>query len=231
MTAVRPSGQICLSINGRTVEEVVRAAQDHGHDADLIEIRLDLLTVPEVTPFIEALTKPLLFTNRPGWEGGAWQGAEEDRVALLLDAVRAGAAYVDIELKAPKKSFARLVELTGSCDTAAIVSWHNFKETPGTEQLLAVLDEMAESGADIGKIVTTAHDYTDTLRVLALQLRAKELGFPLACFAMGSAGQISRAATLSLGGVLTYGATDRASCTAPGQLTVAELRSLQEMLR
>jgi 3-dehydroquinate dehydratase-1 len=231
MSAVIPSGQICLSIHGKTVAEVLRVAQAHGHDADLIEIRLDLLAAPEVVPFTEGLTMPLLFTNRPTWEGGAWQGLEGDRVALLLEAVRAGASYVDIELRAPGESLFQIMEATGSCDCATIVSWHDFAETPETDQLLGILAEMADSGADIGKIVTTAHDYADTLRVLGLQLAAKDLGFPLACFSMGKAGQISRAATLSLGGVLTYGAADRGACTAPGQLGVAELRALQEMLR
>jgi 3-dehydroquinate dehydratase-1 len=230
MSDMSVSGQICLSINGRTVEEVLRVAQTHGHHADLVEIRLDLLSEPEVTSFTESLDMPLLFTNRPSWEGGEWQGSEEDRVALLLEAIHAGAAYVDIELRAPKDSFAAITRASAQCRCATIVSWHNFTETPGDEHLHAVLHEMADSGATIGKIVTTAHHYTDTLRVLGLQLMAQQLAFPLACFAMGQAGQISRAATLSLGGVLTYGAADRASCTAPGQLGVAELRSLQEML-
>ncbi len=225
------SGQICLSINGTTVDEVLRVARKYGHDADLIEIRLDLLSDPEVGSFARAIDLPLLFTNRPDWEGGGWHGAEEGRLELLLQAIGAGARYVDIELRASKDSLIQIVKAVASCDCSTIVSWHNFSDTPAQGELIDVLQQMAESGADIGKIVTTAHDYTDVLRVLSLQLTAKELGFSLACFCMGKAGQVSRAATLNLGGVLTYGAADSASCTAPGQLTVAELRTMQEMLR
>ncbi len=229
MDAVTNSGKICLSINGTSVDEVLRVANDHGGGADLIEIRLDLLKKPEVAVFTESLDLPLLFTNRPDWEGGGWQGSEEDRIGMLLGAIGAGAAYVDIELQAPEESRSQIVAAAGP-DCAVIVSWHNFAETPDDEALRGVLTQMAESGAGIGKIVTTAHDYTDVLRVLHLQLKAKELGFPLACFSMGKAGQISRAATLSLGGVLTYGAADPESCTAPGQLTVAALREIQGIL-
>ncbi len=224
-------GQICLSINGRSVDEVLRVAEMHGHYADLIEIRLDLLSEPELDVFVETLDLPLLFTNRPDWEGGEWCGSEENRVGLLLKGMEAGARYIDIELQAPEDSFAKVVETAATCDCSVIVSGHNFTETPDQEQLLAIVHGMAESGADIGKVVTTAHDYSDVLRVLSLQLEAMKLGFPLACFCMGKAGQISRAATLNLGGLLTYGAADRASCTAPGQLTVAELRSVQEILK
>jgi 3-dehydroquinate dehydratase-1/3-dehydroquinate dehydratase/shikimate dehydrogenase len=223
------SGQICLSISGTTVAEVL--GKGRGHDADLIEIRLDLLETPEVQPFFDGFDLPLLFTNRPEWEGGEWRGSEEERLGLLVQAVLAGAAYVDIELSAPKESFTQIMQTASDTTCKSIVSWHNFDETPGQSKLIAVLQQMAESGADIGKIVTTAHDYTDTLRVLSLQIMAQELDFPLACFAMGEAGQVSRAATLNLGGVLTYGAADAQSCTAPGQLTVAKLREVQEILR
>jgi 3-dehydroquinate dehydratase-1/3-dehydroquinate dehydratase/shikimate dehydrogenase len=213
------------------VAEVLNLAEVHGHHADLLEIRLDLLMEPEIAVFVEALDLPLLFTNRPRWEGGAWDDSEEDRVGLLLQAVASGAQYVDIELRASSESFARIIRGAAGTDCKTITSWHDFQETPDQHQLLAVLQKMAESGADMGKIVTTAHDYTDALRVLSLQIRASELNFPLACFAMGSPGQMSRIATLGLGGVLTYGAADSASCTAPGQLTVAELRSVQEILQ
>ncbi|MDA3786124.1 MAG: type I 3-dehydroquinate dehydratase, partial [Deltaproteobacteria bacterium] len=80
-------------------------------------------------------------------------------------------------------------------------------------------------------MVTMARDHTDCLRVLGLQLLAAKERFPLAAFCMGQAGKISRAATLELGGVLTYAAADRQSCTAPGQLTLAELHTIQELVR
>ena len=231
MVSDAKSGQICLSINGTSVDDVFRVIQQYGHDADLVEIRLDLLKTPEVTAFFDATTLPLLFTNRPEWEGGAWRGSEEERVALLFQAIKAGAAYVDIEHRASEESFQQIIDATAETDCLTITSWHNFTDTPGQKQLESLVLEMAKSGADIGKIVTTAGDHTDALRVLSLQLLAGELGFPLACFSMGKAGQMSRAATLGLGGVLTYGASDPESCTAPGQLTVAELRVIQEMVR
>ena len=43
---------------------------------------------------------------------------------------------------------------------------------------------------------------------------------------MGKAGVISRAATLELGGFMTYAASDTGEITAPGQLSVSALRSI-----
>lgn len=223
--------KICLSIAEPSVAGALAVARKLQGGADIVEIRLDLLEQPAVQPFVEGLTVPLLFTNRPQWEGGNWQGPEEERIALLVEAIESGAAYVDIELMASEESRGRIFAAAASAPTKTIVSWHNFSETPNDDLLAGILSRQCQSGADIGKMVTMAHDYSDSLRVLALQLLAAREQFPLAAFCMGQAGKISRAATLELGGVLTYGAVDRESCTAPGQLSVDDLRTIQELVR
>ncbi len=222
---------ICLSIAEPSLDGALVVARQAQGRADVIEIRLDLLEQPAVQPFVDAIQTPLLFTNRAQWEGGNWQGPEEERVALLVEAIERGAAYVDIELMAPEQSRSQILSAAVATKTRVIVSWHNFDETPDDETLADIFNRQRQSGADIGKMVTMAHDYSDSLRVLALQLLAAQEQFPLAAFCMGQAGKISRAATLELGGVLTYGAADRQSCTAPGQLSVDELRTIQGLVR
>ena len=93
----------------------------------------------------------------------------------------------------------------------------------------AIFYQMVASGADIGKIVTTARSQTDAVRVLALQERAAEADFPLCSFCMGSAGKITRFATLYLGGYMTYGAVDYKAATAPGQYSIEHLNHLLEL--
>lgn len=222
---------ICLSIAEPSLAGALAAARRFEDRADLIEIRLDLLDQPEVQPFLDGLTTPLLFTNRPQWEGGSWQGSEEERIALLVAAVDSGAAYVDIELLAPDESRRQILAAAAAARSKVIVSWHNFTDTPDDGVLADIFRRQRQSGADIGKMVTMAHSYSDSLRVLGLQLLAAHENFPLAAFCMGQAGKISRAATLELGGVLTYAAADRQSCTAPGQLSVDDLRTIQELVR
>jgi 3-dehydroquinate dehydratase-1 len=222
---------ICLSIAEPNLAKALAAAQRFEEQADVIEIRLDLLEQPAVQPFVDAIKTPLLFANHPQWEGGSWQGTEEDRIALLVEAIEKGAAYVDIELLSPEESLRRIVDTAASAQTKVIVSWHHFDETPADEALVDIFRRQLKSGADIGKMVTMADDYSDNLRVLSLQLLAAKEQFPLAAFCMGQAGKISRAATLELGGVLTYAAVDQQSCTAPGQLSIDELHTIQELVR
>ncbi|MEN8141950.1 MAG: type I 3-dehydroquinate dehydratase [Thermodesulfobacteriota bacterium] len=225
-----PHSAIVLSIAEDNVARALGVARPLQGLADIIEIRLDTLAEPALEPFVQGLTTPLLFTNRPAWEGGQWQGAEEARLDLLCQAANAGAALVDLELRAPDQSWQRLLAESGpSC--AVVASWHDFSSTPTAPELEAILLEMKGRGADLAKIVTTAHDYRDVLRVLGLQMVAAQENMPLAAFAMGEAGRISRAATLELGGALTYAAADQASATAPGQLTVAQIRQIQGILQ
>jgi 3-dehydroquinate dehydratase-1/3-dehydroquinate dehydratase/shikimate dehydrogenase len=79
-------------------------------------------------------------------------------------------------------------------------------------------------------LVTTAKDHHDVLSVLQLQVDAEELNLPLIAFCMGSAGVISRLATLKLGGYMTYCAPNEREATAPGQIPAGVMRSLMQSL-
>lgn len=223
-------GKICVSLAGVDVAALVEQARQIGDQADVIEVRLDSMLRPEVAKCCTVLDKPLLFTNRPLWEGGAFEGSEERRILPLLEAVRREAAYVDFELRANRRLRKRLLAGMEISSTQMILSWHNFDTTPSQAELEQVLVEMMESGAHIGKIVTTAHSMEDALRVLRLQEQAKEADFPLSCFCMGTTGRISRLATLYLGGYMTYTCLNDAQATAPGQLSLEKLQSLISLL-
>ena len=219
-------GLICVAIGRATVDEALAAAEQAEELADVIEIRLDALDAPAIGPFVQALQRPLLFTNRPVWEGGQWDGAETARVELLVEAMRANVAYVDLELLAPGESFSLLKAARTSSSTRLIVSNHNFQETPSAGELHDILRAMKSCGADIGKIITTAHTPMDVLRVLHLQEEAAEIGLPLIAFCMGRAGVISRLATIELGGYMTYCTVSAQEATAPGQIPVGTMRTL-----
>ncbi|MBU0943091.1 MAG: type I 3-dehydroquinate dehydratase [Proteobacteria bacterium] len=222
--------RICVSIGRETIDDVLAAADSVGSGADVLEIRLDSLAVPAISPFVNTLQKPLLFTNRPKWEGGRFGGREEQRLAPLVEAVHANCAYVDLELLAPDSSQRRLLLALEDADTRLILSWHNFQETPGREELVGRLAMMQDKGADIGKIVTFAHSHLDVLRVLQLQELAEERAFPLIAFCMGRPGVISRVATVELGGYMTYCAVSENEATAPGQLSLATLNEIYSLL-
>jgi 3-dehydroquinate dehydratase-1/3-dehydroquinate dehydratase/shikimate dehydrogenase len=227
---INQRGLICVAVAAASGEGVLTAVTPVLDLVDVVEIRLDALIDPRIEPCIAALAKPVLVTNRPSWEGGAFSGSEEDRLALLCRGLEAGARYVDIELRAELTSQARILSAARSCGAQVLISSHDFATTPSPEALRATLHRMVASGADIGKIVTTACSPGDALRILALQEEAMAAAFPLCAFAMGAAGTISRLATLYLGGFMTYAALSPEQATAPGQITVHDLHRLLSLL-
>ncbi len=232
-------GKICVSLAGPDALTMYKQAESMQAMANIIEIRLDSMLKADINACQSLFEKPLLFTNRPLWEGGVYDGPEEKRIIPLLEAVRQEVAYVDFELKADQRLRKRLLAATSLSSTRLVLSWHNFETTPPQAELDAVLAQMIESGAGagsdstdkvIGKIVTTAHNWEDALRVLRLQEQAKAANFPLSCFCMGEAGRITRLATLYLGGYMTYACLNDAQATASGQLSLGQLQKLTTLL-
>jgi 3-dehydroquinate dehydratase-1/3-dehydroquinate dehydratase/shikimate dehydrogenase len=222
--------RICVSIARKTVAEAVSAATAVGSLADVIEIRLDALTQMAVAPFISQIPQPLLFTNRPTWEGGGFNGTEAERLSPLIEAAGSGCHFVDLELKAPSSSHQAMLAALEKSASRLILSWHNFQETPTINELVGRLSMMQDLGADIAKIVTMAATAQDVRRMLLLQDQAEAMGMPLIAFCMGRLGVISRVATLELGGFMSYCAVNDEEATAPGQLSVATLRRIEALM-
>ncbi|MBW2484125.1 MAG: type I 3-dehydroquinate dehydratase [Deltaproteobacteria bacterium] len=221
-----PAG-ICVSVAGENVAQAIDIARQSERYADVIEIRLDTLADPGISLFMKEFHVPLLFTNRPDWEGGFFKGSEARRIELLAQAVQHDCALVDLELKTAPELRGELLDiLLQHPKTGLIISWHDFFGTPDSEELGEILQQQMESGAHIGKIVTTANDYSDILRVLNLQAIAAQNNFPLIAFCMGAIGKISRLATTKLGGYMTYAAPDGGKETAPGQIPVSVIRDM-----
>lgn len=218
--------KICVSIGNNTLQGAIEQAKKAAELADVIEIRLDLIQSAAVAPFLEEIDTPLLFTNRPTWEGGKFEGREELRIDPLIEAIESGAAYVDFELAAPNDSWGQLLIKSEELATKIICSWHNFQTTPVQNILEEKFRSIMASGADIGKIVTMAHTQLDALRTLSLLQVANENDFPLVAFSMGEAGIVSRVATCGLGGYMTYCAPDRGELVAPGQITLSSMRTI-----
>jgi 3-dehydroquinate dehydratase type I len=223
-------GLICVSIaapNGAALQAAVAPVLPL---IDVVEIRLDGMHDPQLADCIATLEKPVLVTNRPRWEGGLWNGPEQERAELLCQALRWGARYVDIELLAAAEIRGQVLEQARRAGARVIVSSHDFQTTPGREMLEQRLEQMMATGADIAKIVVTSQGPRDSLRILALQEKAMAANFPLSAFAMGAAGTISRLAALYLGGFMTYAALSPEEATAPGQLSVRELHAMLTLL-
>ncbi len=111
-----------------------------------------------------------------------------------------------------------------------ICSWHDFSGTPAAEFLQEKLGACMADAPAIVKIVTHAGAAADCLRVLELIPRALQKGQAIAAFCMGEKGKISRIMAPLLGSAITYASLDREEASAPGQLTIDELRTINRIM-
>jgi len=193
------------------------------------ELRLDYLENPDLPRLFRTHPGPVIATNRLAAEGGRWQGPEGERRRLLEEALHLGADFLDLELAADAAWRRDLWERRGPAKI--ILSWHDFSGTPEQARLDAVLEEMLASQADIVKLITMAGQPEDNLRVLSLIPRARARGREIIAFCMGPLGKWSRVVAPLMGGYLTFAPFTQKGASAPGQLTVNELKRAWKALK
>jgi len=221
--------RVCTSIPAYDLSRLrldVERAFSHG--SDYVEVRFDYLPHLDFNRLREALqnyVERCIYTCRRGDEGGRFRGSEESRIEALKRLATHRPAYIDIEMAAVKERPETVDELR-SGGSKIIVSSHNFSETPSIDVLKAVFKEAARLG-DCVKIVTSANRFGDNASILSLY-RSAEKG-RLIAFCMGELGAISRVICPLLGSPFTYASLD-CEQTAPGQIPLADLREIYELL-
>jgi 3-dehydroquinate dehydratase type I len=175
------------------------------------------------------LPGPVIATNRLTAEGGRWQGEESDRRRLLEEALALGVTCLDLEFAADA-AWRREVAARRE-KTKLILSWHDFSGTPDFSRLETVLEEMLNDEADILKIVTMAQLPEENLRLLSLIPKAKAQGKEIIAFCMGPLGKWSRVVAPLMGSFLTFAPFSKSRSSAPGQLTVNDLKKVWRTLK
>jgi len=185
----------------------------------MAEIRLDLcpaLSDADITELFSTSAVTLLATCRISDKLDA---AEAEHKLTL--AIKAGAAFVDVEIEAPTDMAARVQAVAKENGCRFLRSVHFFDGTPSIDKLQQVTTECFDSGAEIAKIVTTAHKAEDVSRTMSLYNLHPDGS--LIAFCMGEAGRESRFDALKKGAPFTYAALNEAEATAPGQWCAAEM--------
>jgi 3-dehydroquinate dehydratase/shikimate dehydrogenase len=195
-------------VTGRTTDEL-RRRRDEATDADLVELRVDTVADPDAAGALAGRRRPAIVTCRPRWEGGSFDGSEEERQRLLRDARHLGAEYVDVEWKA---GMGDLVSSQGG--QGIVVSRHDFEQTPCD---LGELERaMRATGAEVVKLAVTAHSLSDCVR---LRSAATAATGPIVAIAMGEAGLASRVLATPFNSCWTYAGDG----VAPGQIPAERL--------
>ena len=221
---------ICTTIQNRTLEEIMNLLETSEPRIQMAEIRLDRcqLTIEEIEYLFSSSDTPLVATCRVVDDGdGTWEEAEEK----LTAAVEAGAAFLDLEIEAPKEIGKRLRRACTEYGTTMIRSSHFFTGTPSDEVLRSIVEKCRKFGGEIVKIAAMAKSEEDVARVLALyssiastnSVAETQRPVELVAFSMGEIGKVSRLECLKLGSPFTYAALNENEAAAPGQWTYSEM--------
>ena len=187
----------CASVAEKTPKRLKQTLTKALKKSDYAEIRFDFLNpnlVPDALQQIKKDLRKCVCTLRPVSEGGKFEGGEKNRISIIKLIAEYNPFLLDIELNSlsKNKNLQRYLKNTG---TDILVSWHNFKQTPGISVLKKKLVQMKKFSNNI-KIVTMAKSVNDATRVLSLY---KNNNTKLIAFSMGNYGRISRILCLFLG--------------------------------
>lgn len=205
------------------------AAAAAAPEADLVELRLDPLPVPDYAAALDlvrrAVAKPLIVTVRTAGEGGrAALDPAAYGAALTGLLARGGVDALDIEWRAGTALAARLRDAAHAAGAAALFSEHHFAGTPPVDAMEQTLTGMLDAGADIAKLAVMPRSRADAARLLLATALVRDArpGAALITMSMGPDG----AATRYCGGAFGSGATfgTLAASSAPGQPPAARLR-------
>jgi 3-dehydroquinate dehydratase type I len=170
------------------------------------EIRADALDTHDgLLELVRQHGSRVLVCHRPARQGGGYDGDETARLALLRDALDAGARYVDVE-----------DDVAHDFDCSRVVmSWHDFGGR--ADDLVARAKAMRPRCA----VVKLAVHVDDAAELEQLRRVRDAIDGDVVLIGMGAAGLLSRTHYQRFGSRWTYVAADPALATAPGQLDLA----------
>ncbi len=197
--------------------------------AEAVELRLDFLQKPDADAARSLVGRacdtglPVIATCRERSEGGSADWSMQTRLNLLTEALAAGADFIDCEFASFKKpDVAQQIRqaLSSRPHARLILSAHSLAgpfENPASlyDNIIAACPQA------VPKIVYTANHINDCFAAFDLLGCAET---PAVIFCMGSAGLITRILAKKFDSFLTFASLDAEQATAPGQLTLSEIK-------
>ena len=221
--------KLIVSVMPRSIEEAQAIDVLRYHDADIIEWRADFLpkeAILQVAPaiFEKFSGREIIFTIRTDKEGGNINLSDDDYVELLknINAIY-HPDYVDFEYFSHKNRFEEMLDFPN-----LVLSYHNFEETP--ENMMEILSELTSLTPKVVKVSVMARSEQDVLDLMNYTRGFKTLNpdQDFVTISMGQIGKISRITADLTGSSWSFASLDESS--APGQISLANMKQIQEIL-
>lgn len=212
--------KLCVPISKTKFKDVVFALKQAEKEADVVEIWfdeiLDLDSMSELQ-IAKISKKPLLYKVTK---------INETKIEHLLEVIK-NIQYIDFDLSTDINFLKNIKEKFPKIEL--IISHHDFKKTPTNNELKSIVEIMFTKGADIAKIATKANKLSDSINMLSLLSHLTKEGRRAICLCMGKPGRLTRITGHLVGNYLMYAPLEEKESTAPGQLTIKELKKILKL--
>ena len=190
------------------------AARDAATAGDMVELRLDGVANVDVARALDGRRVPAVVTCRAMWEGGRFDGSEDERRAILARALELGAEFVDVEWRAidGHATGVPFLDLVHRAPERIVVSSHDFDGVPSDLESRA--RAMRAIGARTIKIAVSVSRLSQTLCLKAIAREGSAV-----VIGMGERGVPSRLLAGRFGSMWTYAG----QALAPGQLPARQM--------
>jgi 3-dehydroquinate dehydratase / shikimate dehydrogenase len=206
---------ICISIAQESRRLALADLLNAAPQCDLLEVRLDRFDkAPEVTELLARKPKPVILSCRRKEDGGAWEGTEEERLALLRQCIVSKADYVEIELDAAD-------QIRKFPPAKRVISYTNWRETPAN--IAEIYADAQTKSPDVIKLMTLARTPEEAWPLV--QILAKP-PVPTVVVGVGKPGVMLSVLGKKIGAPWTYAALEKGMEAYPGQPTVNDLRQI-----
>jgi 3-dehydroquinate dehydratase type I len=189
------------------------------HGADYTELWCDKLKLEDAKELVRRKQTPLVVNLKDAREGGNFSGTFNQKLNYLSELAQRGADYIDIPFTQDLVE-KELETLSGK----VILSYHDFKSTPSLPDLEHLQEQMMALNPAIIKIATQVNREIDIINLIKLQLNSPLTRNKRIIIGMGEKGKVTRAMSPMFENTMTFACFDQKSKTAPGQLTIDELR-------
>ncbi|MDR2854864.1 MAG: shikimate dehydrogenase [Methanomicrobiales archaeon] len=214
---------ICASLtDADSQSSLLSCSLANSQGADMVEIRFDFQKKICPEDYID-VPIPKIATLREASEGGRFFGTKEEKMAVLSSAADVGFDYIDIELDENTEVFTKCAK---TCKI--ICSHHDFSKTPSPEEIVSTLKEAFEF-SDIAKAAYATCGIRDLLALKEASELAYSEGIKFVLIGMNELGAITRVRASLMRSEFTFASLSLDTQSAPGQLTVQEMKRLGDV--
>ncbi len=206
---------ICISVTpvSRTFAKVdiLNAARQ----CDVVELCLDrLVKEPDVGDLISGCDKPIMVSCRRKRDGGQFEGTDEQRLAILRQAIVASPAYIELDYEA-----AQSIPRFGQ--TKRVIAYTSLKDAYSKEDIEEIFTEAKQLNGDIVKFTWPTPTLEAAWPLLAAVAKKREL--PAVGLGLGKAGVTFSLLGRKYGSPWIYAALEKGMEAFDEQTTLQEL--------